>query len=99
LIVNPSVIDANLARAVMAAGEASAKTDRMNCFVLGIAVAGFVGLALVVVYGSRSSLDWNSSVHLGAIPERAPQDRPPTSPVPYQKPMPASSDLVWRGCA
>lgn len=99
MIVNPSVIDANLARAVMAAGAASAKTDRMNCFVLGIAVTGLIAFVFVVMDKSRSSLDWNSSVHLGAIPERTPQDRPPTSPVPYQKPMPALSDLGWRGCA
>ena len=77
--MNPAVIDANLACVVIAAGAASAKSDRIDCFVLGLALAGLVGVGLTLLSKSQSSLDWTSSVHLGAIPQ--PDEKPTSMPV------------------
>ena len=95
--MNPTVIDANLARAVIAAGEASAKSDRVDCFFFGLAFAGLVFVGLTLSSTSRSSLDWTSSVHLGSIPQ--PSEKPILVPsgsviAPLTNPLVSEG---WRG--
>jgi hypothetical protein len=68
-----------------------------NGLLVGLLVSALIIGGLVLLGASRSSVERNLSVRLGAISERTPQERPPTSPVPYQKPMSVSSDLIWRG--
>jgi hypothetical protein len=98
-MMEPSIPLSHSVTMTQAANVAGFKAGKLDGVVIGLCLAALVGLGFAYLTVTKSTLDVNSSIRLGAIPERTPQERPPTSPVPYQKPMPASSDSGWRGCA